>query len=85
MPCRKRTRIWTNLLSFHPHPLCRHGCPATRAGTSQTAQRGSRGAERNTHRRDELCRVPRELVEQLMDCYETDRESSETINNIISG
>ena len=88
MPYRKRTRIWTNLLSFHPHPLCRHDCPATRAGSNkydQTVQRGSKGGERNTHRRDELYRVPRELVEQVLDCLEMDMHIDGVINNMISG
>ena len=76
MPYRKRTRLWNNILTFVPRPLCRHDCPATRAGTrkhEQTAQRGSRGSELNTHRREELYRVPRELVEDLLEAYEADR------------
>ena len=76
MSYRKRMRLWNNLLTFAPRLLCRHDCPATRPGTrkhEQTAQRGSRGSELNTHRREELYRVPRELVEHLLEAYEADR------------
>ena len=28
MPYRKRTRLWNNILTFVPRPLCRHDCPS---------------------------------------------------------
>jgi len=72
---RKRTRLWNNLPDFLPRPLCRRDCHAIREPDRKhpaAAQRGDRptgdgGRERNRHRVAELYRVPRELVEHLIE------------------
>ena len=41
MPYRKRTRLWNNILTFVPRPLCGQDCPATRPGPRSTSRRPS--------------------------------------------
>ena len=74
MPYRKRTRLWNNLPDFLPRPLCRRDCAAIRQPDrkhAETAQQGQRatqsGREPNRHRVAELYRVPRELVEHIIE------------------
>ena len=71
---RKRTRLWNNLPDFLPRPLCRRDCAAIRQPDrkhAETAQQGQRatqsGREPNRHRVAELYRVPRELVEHIIE------------------
>ena len=71
---RKRTRLWNNLPDFLPRPLCRRDCAAIRQPDrkdAETAQQGQRatqsGREPNRHRFAELYRVPRELVEHIIE------------------
>ena len=79
MPYRKRTRLWNNILTFLPRPLCKYDCPATLAGCKRhanTAQKGpnitATGRDLNSNRRAELYRVPRELVLHLLQAVEAD-------------
>jgi len=78
MPYRKRNRLWNNILTFEPRPLCQHDCPATREGTkkhNKTAQKGPNITadgewDLNRNRRTDLYRIPKELVLHLLEAVE---------------
>ena len=79
MPYRKRTRLWNNILTFLPRPLCKHDCPATIPGTkkhAKTAQKGpnitATGRDLNSNRQAELYRIPKELVLHLLEAVDAD-------------
>ena len=71
MPYRKRTRIWNNVFQWRPRPLCQHDCDSmdeTGKRHKEVAQRGgSCGVLRevNSHKQDELYRIPFELVHEI--------------------
>ena len=75
MQYRKRTRLWNNLPDFLPRPLCRRDCQAIREPDRKhaaAAQRGTRptgggGREPNRQRVVDLYRIPRELVEHIIE------------------
>ena len=80
MPYRKRTRLRNNVLTFMPRPLCKHDCPATLVGRRKHAKTAQKGPnitaegnwDLNRNRRNELYRVPRELVLHLLEAVEAD-------------
>ena len=68
-PYRKRTRIWTNLTSWKPRPLCKKDCGnIINNKHKETAQRMPSGKKNDwgndyiIHRQDELYRIPSELI-----------------------
>ena len=72
LPYRKRTRIWNNVFSWEPKPLCNKNCNSmneTRTRHIQEAQRsGSTAERRSTQRRfkqSDLYRVPSELISEI--------------------
>ena len=70
LPYRKRTRLWTNVTTFVPRPLCRYDCPASNPIArkhAKSAQQGAHGADRNRNRTTELYRVPADLVCHILD------------------
>ena len=74
MPDRKRTRMWNNVHTWHPRPLCRRDC----AAMNETGKRHKESAQRFPHSNDpdkaekkkfkqtELYRVPEELVREIL-------------------
>ena len=72
LPYRKRTRIWNNVFSWEPKPLCNKNCNSmneTRTRHIQEAQRSGSTAERRLtqqrFRQSELYRVPSELISEI--------------------
>ena len=80
MPYRKRTRLWNNIHTWHPRPLCRRDCDAM----DESGKRHKESAQRFPHSKDpnkaekkkfkqaELYRVPEELVEEIPIAIEAD-------------
>ena len=71
-PYRKRTRIWTNLTSWKPRPLCKKDCGnIINNKHKETTQRMPSGIKSDwgndyiIHRQDELYRIPSELIEEI--------------------
>ena len=75
MPYRKRTRLWNNIEAWHPRPLCRRTCASmdnTGKKHKEVAQHSPQGAKvtwgnRSGFRRDELYRIPTELVDEIFE------------------
>jgi site-specific DNA-cytosine methylase len=69
-PYRKRTRLWNNICDFIPRPLCAKDCNSMneeRTKHMAAAQRGScKTHPDNRFKQDELYRVPRELVYDIL-------------------
>ena len=72
LPYRKRTRIWNNVFTWEPAPLCKKDCESmneTRTRHIQEAQQaGSTRERRLTQQRfltSELYRVPKELITDI--------------------
>ena len=72
LPYRKRTRIWNNVFSWEPKPLCNKNCNSmneTRTRHIQEAQRSGSTAERRLtqqrFKQSELYRVPSELISEI--------------------
>ena len=80
MPYRKRTRLWNNIITFLPRPLCKHDCPATQPGArrhSQIAQHGPSLKKDgtwapNSQSTTQLYRIPKELVLHLLQAVDAD-------------
>ena len=71
-PYRKRTRIWTNLKTWKPRPLCKKDCGnIINNKHKETAQRMPSGKKSESgdnpiiHRQDELYRIPSELINEI--------------------
>ena len=70
---RKRTRIWNNLNTWIPRPLCKKDCGNTINNKHiQTAQRMPSGKKETwgngrTYRQEELYIIPEPLVIELME------------------
>ena len=70
---RKRTRLWTNLDTWTPRPLCKKDCDSMDGNRhKETAQRAPRNSK-NTwpenytlFKQNELYKVPEPLVEEIM-------------------
>ena len=67
MKFRKRTRIWTNLKTWKPQPLCKKDCESIVSGRHvETAQRGSSKSHRhNKHSQYELYVIPSKLIFEI--------------------
>jgi hypothetical protein len=73
MPYRKRTRLWTNLDTWTPRPLCKKDCGSMDGNRhKETAQRApSNGKDRwpenyTLFKQKDLYRIPQALVEEIM-------------------
>ena len=68
--CRRRTRIWTNLKSWKPRPLCNKDCNSMAGNrhkeTSQRLPCKGRWDEQRKKTQDELYRVPEELIYDII-------------------
>ena len=80
MPYRKRTRIWNNVHTWHPRPLCKRDCAAMDEygkKHKESAQRFPNSndpnkAEKKKWKQSELYRVPSELVDEILHAVEND-------------
>ena len=71
-PYRKRTRIWTNINTWTPQPLCRGDCGNTEKGNNNryrhlaSAQRGpTKCMPENKFKQDESYRIPAVLIREI--------------------
>ena len=71
-PYRKRRRIWTNLKTWKPKPLCEKDCGNIinnkHKETTQPMPSGKKsewGDNPMIHRQDELYRIPSELINEM--------------------
>jgi len=69
---RKRTRLWNNVFSWQPRPLCKGDCGSIREGSTRkhvaVAQRGpSKGDTGMNFRQSELYVVPESLVTEIFE------------------
>ena len=71
-PYRKRARIWTNLASWKPRPLCKKDCGnIINNKHKETTQRMPSGKKSEwgdnpiIHSQDELYRIPSELINEI--------------------
>ena len=71
MPYRKRTRIWNNIFSWNPKPLCKKDCwaiDATGRKHISVAQRGpNKTYPNNQYVQGELYRVPSDLIRDILE------------------
>ena len=72
MNYRKRTRLWSNIETWKPRPLCKGDCGKVRNGRHlETAQRLPSGKKSDwgegyiKHRQKELYRVPTDLISDI--------------------
>ena len=67
-PYRKRTRIWNNIISWNPKPLCQKDCDSMLTKTKHiaTAQRGSRKGIKQSNSLSKLHSIPTKLVYELL-------------------
>ena len=70
---RKRTRLWTNLDTWTPRPLCKKDCDSMDGNRhKETAQRAPSGKKENwkegytLFKQKDLYRIPQALVEEIM-------------------
>ena len=73
MPYRKRTRIWTNLTTWKPRPLCKRDCGKVRNGKHiETAQRlpsktkSEWGDNPVFQKQEDLYRIPSDLILEIL-------------------
>ena len=88
MPYRKRTRLWNNIDSWHPKPLCKRDCDAmneTRTRHKQEAQQGGSTAERRltqtTFSTTDLYRVPAELIKEIISSCDLNAENASDVDS----
>ena len=88
MPYRKRTRLWNNIDSWHPKPLCKRDCDAmneTRTRHKQEAQQGGSTAERRltqtTFSTTDLYRVPAELITEIISACDLNAENASDVDS----
>ena len=72
MNYRKRTRLWSNIETWKPRPLCKRDCGKIRNGKHlETAQRLPSGKKSDwgegfvKHKQEELYKIPTELISEL--------------------
>ena len=75
MPYRKKTRLWNNIDSWQPQPLCKRDCLSMNPErTRHLAQQGGSTAKRRraqqTFRTTELYVVPSELIKEIFTAYD---------------
>ena len=86
LPYRKRTRLWNNIDSWHPKPLCKRDCDSmneTRTRHIQEAQQGGSTAERRQTQRtfstSDLYKVPSELIEEILTSCDFEAEDASDV------
>ena len=72
MNFRKRTRLWTNITSWKPRPLCKGDCGKIRNGKHwETAQRLPYGKKSEwcdgyvKHKQEDLYKIPTDLISDI--------------------
>ena len=75
MNYRKRTRLWSNIETWKPRPLCKGDCGKVRNGKHlETDQRLPSGKKSDwgegyiKHKQDELYKIPAELISDIFVC-----------------
>ena len=73
MAYRKRTRLWNNLFSWAPRPLCLRDCGKTEDGRHrETAQHHSHtGRNEKRHTQKQLYALPSELIDEIRSVIES--------------
>ena len=73
MPYRKRTRLWNNITTWTPKPLCNKDCGNIRNNKHiETAQRLPSGTKEKSgdnpiiHRQEDLYKIPSELICEVL-------------------
>ena len=73
MPYRKRTRLWNNITSWQPRPLCKRDCGMMEGKRhKETAQRAPSGKKVDwkenftLFKQSELYRIPNDLIEDIL-------------------
>ena len=76
MNYRKRTRLWSNIETWKPRPLCKGDCGKIRNGRHlETAQRLPSGKKSDwgegyiKHKQDELYKIPTDLISDIFVCF----------------
>ena len=70
---RKRTRLWNNLTTWIPRPLCKKDCGSMVGNKhKETAQRMPSGkketwGDHRQYQREELYRIPGELIKEILE------------------
>ena len=75
MPYRKQTRIWTNLKSWRPRPVCVKDCDFMQPGTFKHIGSAGNGSAKYTDRsysRTEKYAVPQALCDELVKACENE-------------
>ena len=82
MPYRKRTRLWNNVWTWEPQPLCNHDCQAMRGKKhKEVAQRAPKSTDTDRRRfsQSELYRVPSDLIDEILQAIRTETFSDKII------
>ena len=74
MPYRKRTRLWNNLKSWNPRPLCKKDCGQMEGNRhKETAQRAPSGKKQywtenyTLFKQADLYRIPESLIREIFE------------------
>lgn len=71
MPYRKQTRLWTNLSSWHPKPICKKDCKFMNGKKHiGSAGNGRKEYTNKNYKREEKYQVPNELCLEIIKCCE---------------
>jgi site-specific DNA-cytosine methylase len=71
MPYRKRTRLWNNITTFIPKPLCNKDCGNIEnnkhIATAQRLTKNTDGTVSKNYEQTELYIIPEELIKEIFD------------------
>ena len=65
LPYRKRTRIWNNVFSWEPKPLCNRDCNSMNDIKTKHIQKAERRLTQRRLKQSDLYRVPGELIREI--------------------
>ena len=65
LPYRKRTRIWNNVFSWEPKPLCNRDCNSMNDTKTKHTQKAQRRLTQQRFKQSELYRVPSQLISEI--------------------